>query len=511
MIRLVPHNYYGNHADNSSKKNLAPSLNIFYGMVLGQGVLYVAGCLLENFSFIPQRSVARHSGLKSHCGVEFVSLYYSYALEKSMEGDVLAPKKINLNSFAIYCLNSDKPKMQLHGIRVMHSLLLRGETRKPLFPKLTNSTKTMARLIEMLDWSSPEDTNIRLFASKVTAELATSLRVITLPGAVQVVSSLLDCGNHLKTANPLLLDTTDVEHEKIHDPIQNIDANHEERLDADQDIGNLLLETEEHSTQQVTTTEQLKSWKVRCWQCIFGSGSIPHEEPKPLTEQDLLPAIGMSILDGLVGCDQDNCAEISRASGLIPKIISFISYGRGSDTMYTDSQHGPSSIESGRWVRKVAGQALAMLAIDNVKNCLAMVLERIMDEEGAELEIFIGLGSQICQIIPGDFDRELEHGQTKERFVKRLVDALNANMEPNADCPGLRRVILQQAISLMEYDSRYAKCFKERRMKEALSMVEETASGIENHNLFLGNTELIETSEPLPRLVAWAKELLSVH
>jgi hypothetical protein len=141
------------------------------------------------------------------------------------------------------------------------------------------------------------------------------------------------------------------------------------------------------------------------------------------------------------------------------------------------------------------------------------VLERIMDAEGAELEILIGLSSQICQVIPEDFARELEGGQIKERFVKRLVDVLDATMEPSADCPGIRRVILEQAISLMEYDSRYRNCFNGPRMKmkEALSIVEETASEVENYNLFLGDAGFMEASEPLPRLVARAKQLLAVH
>ncbi|GJN10834.1 hypothetical protein PR202_ga28964 [Eleusine coracana subsp. coracana] len=335
LVRLVNNNEY--YCDNTkdpivtnpkpddSQINLAPSLNIFYGMVLGQGALYVVACIFEIFAFIPRRSLARRSGFGGQWGMELVGLYYAYALEKSMEGDVLAPKNVNFNSFAMeYCLNSDKPNMQLHD--------------------------------------------------------------------------------------------------------------------------------------------------------------------------------------------------------------------------------GSSSTESERLPRRVAGQALAMLAMDNANNCLAMVrepeygfikkltcmihvdslrevstanpnpsyqfrtvLERIMVAEAAELEIFIGLSSQICQVIPGAFTRELEQGQIKGTFVKRLIDALNANMEPSADCPGIRRVILQQAISLMECDSRYANFFKDRGMKEALSMVEETASDVENYNLFLGDAGLIEASEPLPRLVARAKELLAVR
>ncbi|GJN33288.1 hypothetical protein PR202_gb21870 [Eleusine coracana subsp. coracana] len=140
---------------------------------------------------------------------------------------------------------------------------------------------------------------------------------------------------------------------------------------------------------------------------------------------------------------------------------------------------------------------------------LIQVLERIMVTESTELEILIGLSSHISQVIPEAFTRGLEQGQIKGTFVKRLIDALNANMEPCADCPGIRRVILQQAISLMEFDSRYANFFKDRGMKEALSIVEETSSDVENYNLFLGDAGLIR--EPLPRLVARAKELLAVR
>jgi len=139
------------------------------------------------------------------------------------------------------------------------------------------------------------------------------------------------------------------------------------------------------------------------------------------------------------------------------------------------------------------------------------VLERIMDAEGAELEILIGLSSEICRVIPADFARELEHGYIKDRFVKRLVDALNANMEPSAHYPGIRRVILQQAINMMEHDPCYASCFSNCRMMEAVSMVEETASKAENYSIFLGDVGLMEHREPLSSLVVRVKQLLAVR
>lgn len=137
------------------------------------------------------------------------------------------------------------------------------------------------------------------------------------------------------------------------------------------------------------------------------------------------------------------------------------------------------------------------------------VLERIQCAEGAELEIFVGLSSHIYKAIPEEFAREFEYSQVKETFVKRLVDALNANMEPNGDCPGIRRVILEQAVNLMEYDPRNVNCFRDYRMMEAVSIVEETMSEAENYSLFLGDVGLImEAGEPLSSLVAKAKQLL---
>nr|XP_025883025.1 uncharacterized protein LOC112936080 [Oryza sativa Japonica Group] len=139
---------------------------------------------------------------------------------------------------------------------------------------------------------------------------------------------------------------------------------------------------------------------------------------------------------------------------------------------------------------------------------LREVLERTMDAEGAELEVFIGLSSQICKVIPEDFAREVEHGQIKEKFVKRLVDVLNAHMRPSAHCPGIRRVIVQHAIYLMEFNSRYANDFHKCWMVETLSMVERTPSRSENYKLFSGDTGLMEHNTPLSALVARAKELM---
>ncbi|TVU45967.1 hypothetical protein EJB05_05477, partial [Eragrostis curvula] len=632
LLRLVPHDYYGDDdAYDPAKTNLGPSLSIFYGMVLGQGILYIVACMLEIFSFIPRRSLARRVGFRGQWGLECVNLYYAYAFEKYMRGDVLAPNKISLISFSMVSLHSDSHQMQLHGVRIMHGLLQRKPARTRIFSKLIISTETMARLIKMLDWTSPEHSTVRIFAAKVIAELSKSLRIMAIPGTVQIVSALLNYGSQHKRGNPLL--DTDGEQEDVHDSILNAADNKEEGRNAVPYSGNIQLQTQED------LTDQIESWIERCWQRISKLWAIPQEEP--LTEQDLLlPALGTTIIHNLVSYDHDNCLEFSRASGLIHKIIGFTSYCRctearpkvllssslkllhrltsmdgeiGITLRHNISMHhflfrnlaeilgdstssqelrrlvtgilrnlavdmktrqaigriqviisglmqtflmtdGPSTTNADPLLRKVAGQALAMLAMDSNDNCLAMlretgyvfikeltgmihvnryrcvsasllrsiclharhelqgselkelsqalreVLERIFVSDGAELEILIGLSSQICKAVPDDFARELEDGQIKETFVKWLVNALNVNV---GLCDGFPRIIssiLEQAINMMEYDSSYAICFNDHNMSNALSMVDDTSSGS-----FL----IEEAGEPLPSLVARAKQLLA--
>uniref|UniRef100_A0A453AVU3 Uncharacterized protein n=1 Tax=Aegilops tauschii subsp. strangulata TaxID=200361 RepID=A0A453AVU3_AEGTS len=256
-------------------KNLKAPLRMFYGMVLGQGIFNSVACMLEFFSFIPRRYLVHRGGFRGQCGVESVNVYYAYALEKCMQEGVLAPKKISLTNFAMDSLNSDSSKNQLHGIRLMHSFLQWQPTRAQLLSKLTTSTNTVARIIRMLDWTSPKDTTIRLYAAKVTAELAKDLRVVAFPGTMQIVSALLDAHSSPKRGNPLLLEETQV-----------------------------------RSTQQ-PLADKKKSYIIRCWQRIKELRSLPKEQPS--TDHDLLPA-------------------------LIPKIIGFTRFIRAMSTKDTEAE-----------------------------------------------------------------------------------------------------------------------------------------------------------------------------
>ncbi|XP_006658904.2 uncharacterized protein LOC102712743 [Oryza brachyantha] len=646
LIRLIQQDYTADGTSKDSRKNLNPSLNIFYVVVLGQGILYIMACLLEVFSFIPRRSLIRNGGLRGQLGVEYVNLYYAYAFEKCMGGAVLVPKKINLVNFAMDSLKSDSSRNKLYGVQMLHNFLKKEQLRTKTMKKLTNATKTVASLFDMLGWTSHADADIRLFAAKTTAELAGSLRVVQIPGATQLVASLLDTDHRQITRDHFLFIDSQQGREDL--PIQQagMDEQNSPVLKYLKQMAMYCL----IPVDEPSNTEEQNSCMLRCWKRITKYWSIPEEEPS--MDQDFLPVQGLLILERLANFDPGNCMEISRATGLISKMIDLTSYrncmtsnNEGhkimlaglslrvlrrlastggklgvtlrqqilehpfvlsnlaeilddsgsshelkqlaaeilkylamdrntseyigqirviiSSLMHAFLSRDPSSSTNSNhslWI--TAGQALAMLAMESTNNCLVMlmepgyvfikelttmihddrckciaaillwnicehaqavlstsdlkelshtlreVLEGIMDAERAELEALIGLSSQICKVIPKDFVRELEHGQIKEKIVKRLVDVLNAHMRPSAHCPSIRRVVVQHAIYLMELNSRYANDFRKCRMEEALSMVEHTPSRSEYYRLFSGDAGLMEHSTELSTLVARAKELM---
>ncbi|XP_010230262.2 uncharacterized protein LOC100823030 [Brachypodium distachyon] len=649
LSRIRDNNYLGDDDQMVPEKiNLVPSLNIFYAMVLAQGILYIAACILEVFSFIPRRSLVRRAEFRGRMGVEHVNLYYAYAFEKCMRGAMLTPEKIGLIRFAMDSMKSDSPKMQLHGVQILHNLLKNEPFKTKAISRLTNSMKTMTSLFNMLGRTSEGDKDIRSYATKVMAEIADSLRIVSIPGAMQLIASLLDIGHRQKIIDPLLdIDIPEAEKDTSSQPVGKEKHKFMMLTWWKQLAIYCLIPTEDrHSSNR----DEPNSYMHRCWKWIAKCWSIPKENPS--TNQDLLPVLAMSILDKLASFDLENCMEISRATGLISKIIDYTRSRtemknideaqqimlKGSslkllrtlvgtkgkfgvtlrqkisehpfllsnlaqilDDSCSSREHkeltaeilrnlamdgntraeighirniisrlmhafiskgGPSSTNSDHLLGKIAGQALALLAMENTNNCLVMlagpdyvfikeltimihserykyiaasllrymcvharpqltssdlkdlsqilpkVWEGIMDTEGAELEILVGLSSQICNVLPDYFSQELEHYQIKETFIQRLVDVLNATAIPTSQCPGIRRVVVEHAISMMEGNHSYTSCFEQCEMMETLLMVERTPSRAENYRFLLDDAGVMEHNVPLPALVARAKELM---
>ncbi|KAF8676009.1 hypothetical protein HU200_047512 [Digitaria exilis] len=226
-------------------------------------------------------------------------------------------------------------------------------------------------------------------------------------------------------------------------------------------------------------------------------------------------------------------------------------------------RYGPTNMHYSQPLRLAAGEALANLAIENSANCsvilkvagyqlikdlkdmlwhdkyryvaasllqnlcthsrdkmyslganehlpyaLPVVMEKIMDVEGKQMETLIGLASQICSIVPEFAVQSLESHLNVSTFVQKMVTALHANKKPRPEHPRMRRVIVELTISIIELHPHYAAIFREGGMMEALSKIESIPSKVERYRVFLGNTGVVlESGLPLPIIVARAKRL----
>jgi hypothetical protein len=172
---------------------------------------------------------------------------------------------------------------------------------------------------------------IRLFAAKVTLELADSLRIDDIPGMVKMVSLLL-AENAVPNQQP---------------------GHHGSSSQAAySNRGNAPGSQPTTEVQSAHGSNEGFSWLLcQPWQWMKEVWYVP-EDPT-LSHQDSLPVLGMVILEKLA-CDLDNCTEIFKATNLISKTIGLISYNTDSERSNNVQQQNALVCSSLKFVRRLA-------------------------------------------------------------------------------------------------------------------------------------------------------------
>uniref|UniRef100_A0A0D9V2Z0 Uncharacterized protein n=1 Tax=Leersia perrieri TaxID=77586 RepID=A0A0D9V2Z0_9ORYZ len=382
--------------------NLVPSLKI-YGLVLAQGALYILACLIDPFSVVLRRWLARRCKLGGVLGVRCVDLYHEHAYDACMEEGLLAMDDVDILSFAINSLiSSNEPDREkvLAAVRVLHSLLQSGGSKARLAAsKITTSTNTVATLIGMLAWAAIEDHDARLFAAKIIAALAGEIPIVRFPGTVQLISSLLDT-----RSNPMREQggggTTQAQ---VAAPAGNINTDH-------------------CSTCCCCFRKPNNCRIKKLW-------SLPEDE-HPDNDEEALPVLGMVILEKLVS-DPENCARIGRATGLISKAIGFIACSSDDDHAIAVSGEAqrcrPITTSSLKLVAKLAstkgevGVELRRKISDHpfLLSCLSEILE------GDSREQYWASAMDIVGKLSVDEDTRQEVGDNRviiARLVRKFLD-----------------------------------------------------------------------------------------
>ncbi|KAL6857045.1 hypothetical protein ACP4OV_018427 [Aristida adscensionis] len=258
--------------------NMVPSIVIFFMLELWQGSSYIMATILGLISRHYRGSLVRASGFREQWGEGAVNLYYHQAYQTHLEKGLLPAEKYtpSLASFAIDSLGCMSCEAQLVGLRILDSFLEQASDsesrKKKLTTEITSTSKNVvSTLVQMLDSSVAQDKNIRLYAARVIAKLAGSLKISEFPGMVKMVCSLLDAKN---------------QQDALPNPASENNASSIRNSSA-------LTRGERSSSQRMLLS--------------LSGPPIPTESVE--TDLDSFPVLGMQILESLA-YDPDNCAGI---------------------------------------------------------------------------------------------------------------------------------------------------------------------------------------------------------
>jgi hypothetical protein len=303
----------------------------------------------------------------------------------------------------------------------------------------------------MLRWTSEGDKDIRSFAAKVTADLADSLLVVHLPGAMQLIASLLDTVHRQKIKDPLM-DIGSLEATQD-GPIQQVGGD-KESFPMIKWLKQMVTYCMISREEPPSVGEQ-NSCTLRCWKQITEWWYVNVPEEKPSMDQDLLPVDGMLILEKLASFDLENLTEISRSTGLISKVIEFTS-NRTNMTNINETHQKLLKSSSLKLLRKLVNTEgkLGVILRQKISEhpFLLSNLAEILDDDGSSQEL-IELTAEIIRDIAMDANRREEIGKIRVIISRLMQTFLSRDAASSTDSDHFLREIVGQALAVLAIES----------------------------------------------------------
>ncbi|GFQ05956.1 hypothetical protein PHJA_002739600 [Phtheirospermum japonicum] len=588
LIRLVDNNYGDVEKGDSDKRNRKSALIIFYSLALAEALLF----LLEKAYWEWKVSFENLlESVSSECelgesGLISIRRFFYDAYSKCVNGSIFDGLKMDMVSFGMELLGSNSPDEQLIGARILRRFSVSSRFSDDTLQKIGISLSVMERLVEMLNWKDSGEEEIRYSAAEILSRLASktqnSLRIAGIPGALESISSLL----HVSRSQNGACD--EISEKKIIMDQENYGSwsfNHMglqilKKLARDHDIcgkiGNtrgllpkiidfthaeerLLKHPTATPSQIVTVKRSLQVLKM----LASTSGSAGKQLRKEISEivftvsnirdvlkygenQPELRMLGIEILTSLA-IEEDATERIGGTGGVL-KVLFGIFFD---DEMPENQSH----------VRAVAGEALAMLALESKNTCQRMlklrlneklmgalevpllrvnaarilrnlcaysgddcfeqlkgltaaapiILEAIMKEENKLQEVMIGAAACIFRFMsPQDSITMFGKAGIRELdLARRLLLILKKYPYPSIKVPSMRRYAIELAIWMMRgNNSTNVRAFESMGMERELESVMETTTELESFNIFSGTVGLYRHRMAMHSLVATAMELL---
>ncbi|KAJ1428792.1 Armadillo-type fold [Sesbania bispinosa] len=585
--KLIKHNYGEVAKGDTDKRNRESALNIFYALALAEALLF----LMEKaywewkISYCELLEEVNKECELGPSGMVSIRRFFYDAYSRCVNGSIFDGLKMDMVCFAMDLLASNSPDEQLIGARILRQFAVSERFSDDTIQKIGISISVVERLVEMLNWTDHKEEEIRLSAAEILSQLAgkkqNSLRIAGIPGAMESISSLLQTNrNCIPAADEIgekklifdhpsygywtfnhlgLLILKKLAHD--HDncgKIGNtrgllpkiIDFTHaEERLLKNENVTPSQILTVKRSLQLVkmlasTTGTYGKHLRKEISEIVFTISNIRdilrHGEKHPLLQK-----LSIEILTSLA-LEEEATERIGGTGGVLKELFNIFF-----------RQCIP---ENQKDVTTVAGEALAMLALESKSNCHRIlklkvverlvdalkvpllrvnaarilrnlctysgsecfnqlkgvtaaaptVLQAIMSQENKLQEVMVGLAANVFTFMTSSESSNVfeESGITEAELASKLIQILKKHKYPPTKVPRIRRFVIELAIWMMKDKAENIHTFKDLGMEEVLEGVLETTSELESFNVFSGTVGLNRHNLTIHSLVETALKLL---
>uniref|UniRef100_A0A0D3FIR6 ARM repeat superfamily protein n=1 Tax=Oryza barthii TaxID=65489 RepID=A0A0D3FIR6_9ORYZ len=182
--------------DFGDQPNKRPALLLFYTLALIEALIFLLEQAYWVWMFSGQKlpgTVSRECEL-GECGQVSLPRFFFDAYSRCITGSIFDGINMDLVTFAEELILSEFPEEQRIGVRILQRLTAGGSTLDTV-RKVGTNARSIERLVEMINWKSPEEEVVRWCAAEVLSKLAdkrrNALRVSGIPGAIESVMSLL--------------------------------------------------------------------------------------------------------------------------------------------------------------------------------------------------------------------------------------------------------------------------------------------------------------------------------
>ncbi|KAK7303228.1 hypothetical protein RJT34_14130 [Clitoria ternatea] len=585
--KLIRRDYGEVAKGDTDKRNRESALNIFYSLALAEALLFlmekaywewkISYCkLLEE---VNQECELGPSGMVS------IRRFFYDAYSRCVNGSIFDGLKMDIVCFAMDLLASNSPDEQLIGARILRQFAVSERFSDDTLQKIGVSISVVERLVEMLNWNDHKEEEIRLSAAEILSELAgkkqNSLRIAGIPGAMESISSLLQTNrNSIHAADEigekklifdhpnygywtfnhlglLILKKLARDHDNC-GKIGNtrgllpkiIDFTHaEERMLKNENVTPSQILTVKRSLQLVkmlasTTGTNGKHLRREISEIVFTISNI-RDILRHGEKHHLLQKLSIEILTSLA-LEEDATERIGGTGGVLKELFNIF---------FKDGVP-----ENQKDVTTVAGEALAMLALESKSNCHRIlklkvlerlveglkvpvlrvnaarilrnlctysgsecfkqlrvvtaaaptILQEIMSQENKLQEVMIGLAAIVFTFLTPSESNTLfkESGITEGELANKLIHILKKHKYPPTKVPRIRRFAIELAIWMMMEREENIYIFKDLGMEKVLEGVLETTSELESFNVFSGTVGLNRHTLTIHSLVETALKLL---